>query len=94
MHDQIKNYSVPLLSQASNEPEYIFWYHNDRLISYDPRFPRYHVEVKRAPDAQSTLTIVGVNSTDIGTIVCSPSNAKPAQTYLHVVTPGESTACV
>jgi len=75
------------IENASYEPEYVFWYHNDRMISYDPRFPRYHVEVKRAPDAQSTLTIVGVNSTDIGTIVCSPSNAKPAQTHLHVVTP-------
>ncbi|XP_069161936.1 uncharacterized protein [Procambarus clarkii] len=69
------------VQQATQAPEFIFWFHNDSMINYAPRRPlrvqKHHFS--------STLLIADVKWDDAGSYRCEPHMASPANLTLHVV---------
>ena len=84
-------------TQVSQAPQFIFWYHNERMINYDSD-DKARVQVltettlaaSDAADAVgvdqvlSLLTIRNVTDADSGNYSCVPSNAEPASTLVYV----------
>ena len=65
-------------------PQYIFWYHNDRMVNYDIE---RGVKVTTSSDStrtESILTFANANKRDEGNYTCSPSNSAAATVQLFV----------
>lgn len=83
-----------VITQALEEPAYIFWYHNDeRVLNYD----RSLVEIRMdrvAPDSTvGNLIIYSSRREDSGNYSCAPSNLDSASVVLHVLS-GEQPAAM
>lgn len=70
--------------QSPTPPQYVFWYHNDRMINYDTSRGGITVETEPGPKTQSRLTIRDAHDTDSGNYTCSASNTEPASIYVFV----------
>ncbi|KAJ9580770.1 hypothetical protein L9F63_024050, partial [Diploptera punctata] len=70
--------------RSPTPPQYVFWYHNDRMINYDTSRGGITVETEPGPKTQSRLTIRDAHDTDSGNYTCSASNTEPASIYVFV----------
>lgn len=75
--------NVSSLFQSPTPPQYVFWYHNSRMINYDTARGSVTVQTDPGP-TQSRLTIRQAIETDTGNYTCSASNTKPASIYVFV----------
>ncbi|CAH0391641.1 unnamed protein product [Bemisia tabaci] len=75
---------VCIIDKSPMPPQYVFWYHNDRMINYDVARGGISVETKPGPKTQSILTIAGADESDNGNYTCSASNTEPASIYVFV----------
>ena len=74
-----------VLDSTPSPPQYIFWYHNDRMVNY-------HVErgvmvttySTASQTTESKLTFSNASKRDEGNYTCSPSNSVPATVQLYV----------
>ncbi|CAH1637519.1 unnamed protein product [Spodoptera littoralis] len=75
-----------VITQALEEPAYIFWYHNDeRVLNYDKSLVEIRME-RVAPDTTvGNLIIYSPRREDSGNYSCSPSNLDSASVMLHVL---------
>ncbi|KAL4705428.1 hypothetical protein ACJJTC_002266 [Scirpophaga incertulas] len=75
-----------VITQALEEPAYIFWYHNDeRVLNYDRSVIEIRME-RVAPDTTvGNLIIYSPRREDSGNYSCAPSNLEPASVVLHVL---------
>lgn len=71
------------LLQSPTPPQYVFWYHNNRMINYDTTRGSVTVQTDPGP-TQSRLTIRQAVETDTGNYTCSASNTKPASIFVFV----------
>jgi len=70
-----------VLKRTTEEPLYIFWYHNSRMINYDT-----HRQVRVSKDrGGSILTLVKATDDDSGNYTCSPYNVRPDSVSVHVL---------
>ncbi|XP_065161598.1 limbic system-associated membrane protein-like isoform X2 [Atheta coriaria] len=77
--------------QSTENPSYVFWYHNNRMINYDvDRGINVSTELTAKT---STLTITNAATRHSGNYSCVPSNAQPASTYVHILN-GENPAAM
>ncbi|CAG5016378.1 unnamed protein product [Parnassius apollo] len=83
-----------VITQALEEPAYIFWYHNDaRVLNYDRSLVEIRME-RIAPDTTvGNLIIYNPRREDSGNYSCSPSNLDSASVVLHVLS-GEQPAAM
>ncbi|CAH2087342.1 unnamed protein product [Euphydryas editha] len=83
-----------VITQALEEPAYIFWYHNDeRVLNYDRSLVEIRME-RLAPDTTiGNLIIYNPRREDSGNYSCSPSNLDSASVVLHVLS-GEQPAAM
>lgn len=83
-----------VITQALEEPAYIFWYHNhERVLNYDKNLVEIQME-RVAPDATvGNLIIFSPRRDDSGNYTCSPSNLDSASVMLHVLS-GEHPAAI
>nr|CAD7196579.1 unnamed protein product [Timema douglasi] len=72
------------VSHSPTPPQYVFWYHNDRMINYDTSRGGITVETEPGPKTQSRLTIRDAHDTDSGNYTCSASNTEPASIFVFV----------
>lgn len=79
-----------VLKRATEEPLYIFWYHNDRMINYDS----YRGVSVTKDVSGSTLTLNSATQADSGNYTCSPYNIRPSSVMVHVLSEGNSAAAV
>ncbi|KAK8739899.1 hypothetical protein OTU49_003253, partial [Cherax quadricarinatus] len=82
-----------VISDALEEPTYIFWYHDDRRV-LGINSDRI-LSVKRIPPDTSvgTLTIHSVSLSDSGNYTCAPASLQMASVVLHVLS-GEHPAAM
>ncbi|XP_077294202.1 transmembrane and immunoglobulin domain-containing protein 1-like [Arctopsyche grandis] len=84
---------VCIIEKSPTPPQYVFWYHNERMINYDTARGGITVETEPGPKSQSRLTIRGARDTDSGNYTCSASNTEPASIYVFV-TEGDKMAAI
>jgi len=74
-----------LVKDSPEPPNYIFWYHNDKSITYDS--PRGGVSqiTEKGDVTVSYLLVQSARHTDSGRYKCQPSVGQPAVTNLHVI---------
>lgn len=79
-------YSKDLFSpfQSPTPPQYVFWYHNNRMINYDTTRGSTVTVQTDSSSTQSRLTIHHAVESDTGNYTCSASNTKPASIYVFV----------
>ncbi|PBC30937.1 Hemicentin-1 [Apis cerana cerana] len=65
-------------------PQYVFWYHNNRMINYDTTRGSSVTVQTDSSSTQSRLTIHQAVESDTGNYTCSASNTKPASIYVFV----------
>ncbi|GLV39962.1 defective proboscis extension response 12 [Carabus blaptoides fortunei] len=84
---------VCIIEKSPIPPQYVFWYHNDRMINYDTARGGITVETRPGPQTQSLLTIEQAQDSDSGNYTCSASNTRPASIYVFVQE-GDNTAAI
>ncbi|XP_052743746.1 zwei Ig domain protein zig-8-like isoform X2 [Bicyclus anynana] len=74
---------VCIIEKSPVPPQYVFWYHNARMINYDAA---RGVSVATAPGArtQSALHIRGAAPAHSGNYSCRAANTEPAHIYVYV----------
>ncbi|CAH0552216.1 unnamed protein product [Brassicogethes aeneus] len=70
---------VCTLQYSTETPAYVFWYHEQRMINYDPG-----VSVIEGRSS-SILHLKEADKSNNGNYTCSPSNAVPASINVHVL---------
>ncbi|KAJ8925603.1 hypothetical protein NQ315_009443 [Exocentrus adspersus] len=70
---------VCTLRDSTEPPEFVFWYHEQRMINYDPG-----VTVKDGRSS-SVLRLQEADKRHNGNYTCKPSNAVPASVNVHVL---------
>lgn len=74
-----------LIADSPEPPAYIFWNHNNAIVTYDS--PRGGIRVTTRKEEQSTsfLLIENAQPSDSGVYQCNPSNAKSKSVTVHVL---------
>ncbi|CAG0891993.1 unnamed protein product [Darwinula stevensoni] len=79
-----------LIKQMPEKPEYVFWYHNEDMISFERERQGFRVEVDgERGNITSRLTIQNARSTDSGNYTCKAAHSKAASVNVFV-SPGLS----
>ena len=69
------------IRQNSVAPDFVFWYHDGRMINYEDR-----LGVSVVGDATSSTLVVGkAHSSNSGNYSCVPSNVRPASVIVHIL---------
>lgn len=71
------------LVQSPVPPQYVFWYHNARMINYDEA-RGVTVVTKPGPKTQSALAIRSAAPAHSGNYTCAAANTEPAHIYVYV----------
>ncbi|XP_018024957.1 uncharacterized protein LOC108680591 [Hyalella azteca] len=67
-------------------PPYIFWYHEDKLLSYDAGLRGTTVATRHGGGGSvSRLLISGVGAAHSGNYTCQPATAPPSSVNVHVL---------
>nr|XP_027199561.1 zwei Ig domain protein zig-8-like [Dermatophagoides pteronyssinus] len=79
-----------LITQSPEPPAFVFWYHNERMINYDyTETDDGRIIIQKSTEQNdviiSRLIINKAKLEASGNYTCSPSNAEPASTYVHVL---------
>ncbi|KAF7408485.1 hypothetical protein HZH66_003022 [Vespula vulgaris] len=83
---------VCIIEKSPTPPQYVFWYHNNRMINYDTSRGSVTVQTDPGP-TQSRLTIRQAVESDTGNYTCNASNTKPASIFVFV-TEGDKMAAI
>ena len=80
-----------VLDSTPSPPQYIFWYHNDRMVNYHvERGVKVTTYSTASQTTESKLTFSNASKRDEGNYTCSPSNSVPATVQLYVTKRSES----
>ncbi|XP_065155538.1 zwei Ig domain protein zig-8-like isoform X2 [Atheta coriaria] len=74
-----------VVRHSPEPPAYIYWNHNDAIISYSSARGGVSVATERGETSRSVLLIQKARPTDSGNYQCNPSNARPANVTVHVL---------
>ncbi|KAM3959406.1 protein amalgam [Aphomia sociella] len=74
---------VCIIEKSPVPPQYVFWYHNARMINYDAA-RGVTVTTEPGPKTQSTLAIRAAAAQHSGNYTCCAANTEPAHIYVFV----------
>ncbi|XP_068246082.1 immunoglobulin superfamily member 10-like isoform X3 [Palaemon carinicauda] len=72
------------IHQSLLAPQYIFWYHNSRMINYDRERGGVSVRIDTGPQVRSRLTVTRATPADSGNYTCAAANSQPAYTTVYI----------
>jgi len=72
---------ICVLTLATSKPDYIFWYHNDRMINFDTNRGISVTE----DETGSTLTMINVSVSDSGNYSCQPRDMRPDSVVVTIL---------
>ncbi|XP_034237215.1 hemicentin-1 [Thrips palmi] len=75
---------ICIIEKSPTPPQYVFWYHNDKMINYDTQRGGITVETEPGARTQSRLTIRDASDADSGNYTCSASNTEAASIFVFV----------
>ncbi|XP_047738624.1 protein sidekick-2 [Hyalella azteca] len=78
---------------SPDPPAFIFWYHNDRLVSYDHSDSGVQVVIEKGAVSTSRLLVKVAGTRHSGTYRCDPSNSGNQSVTVHVLE-GEKPAAI
>ncbi|EFX90354.1 hypothetical protein DAPPUDRAFT_4664, partial [Daphnia pulex] len=76
---------VCIVENSPIPPDYVFWFHNDMLLNYQPKRAGVKVETDKGSRTHSKLEIKDANESDTGNYTCSTSSGKPYSIYVQVL---------
>ncbi|KAK6643261.1 hypothetical protein RUM43_004766 [Polyplax serrata] len=79
---------VCIIENSPSPPQYVFWYHNERMINYDTTRGGVTVSTEPGLKTHSRLIINSASTSDSGNYTCRASNTE-ADTIYVFVTKGE-----
>uniref|UniRef100_A0ABD2X8G9 Ig-like domain-containing protein n=1 Tax=Trichogramma kaykai TaxID=54128 RepID=A0ABD2X8G9_9HYME len=74
-----------IVQQSPEPPAYIFWNHNDAIISYDSSRGGVSVVTEKGDSTTSFLLVQQAKPSDSGKYTCNPSNAQTKSITVHVL---------
>lgn len=74
-----------LVEYSPEPPDFIYWNHNNKIISYDSSRGGVTVILEKGDLTTSSLLIQKARPSDSGRYDCSPSNAASANVTVHVL---------
>ncbi|XP_043276928.1 kin of IRRE-like protein 3 isoform X4 [Venturia canescens] len=74
-----------IVLHSPEPPAYIFWNHNDEIISYDSSRGGVSVVTEKGDSTTSFLLVQYAKPNDSGKYTCNPSNAQPKSITVHVL---------
>ena len=74
--------------QTSNAPQYVFWYHNNRMITFDRQRGGISVTIETSPRVRSRLTITRATQEDSGNYSCTAANTVPDSITVYITQGG------
>ncbi|XP_063884646.1 cell adhesion molecule DSCAML1-like isoform X1 [Scylla paramamosain] len=83
-----------LIEQSPEAPQYIFWYHDSRMINYDRRRGGVEVRVQAGPKVASRLKVSGARPEDSGNYTCAAANTEAASVFVYVTEADNKIAAV
>ncbi|XP_068228154.1 LOW QUALITY PROTEIN: junctional adhesion molecule B-like [Palaemon carinicauda] len=81
------------IEHSSEAPQYIFWYHNTRMINYDRERGGVNVHIDTGPKVMSRLTLTHATPADSGNYTCAAANTEPASITVYI-TEGNKIAAI
>jgi len=76
---------VCIIEDTLEPPQYVYWYHNDKIINYDTKRTRVSFDLgKSSRKTSSRLVIASVEKSDSGNYTCSTTNAEPSTISVFV----------
>ncbi|XP_018012115.1 hemicentin-2-like [Hyalella azteca] len=81
------------IEKSSVAPQYIFWYHNSRMINYDQERGGVVVHTETEPRVMSRLTIADARPSDSGNYTCDAENTEAASITVYI-TQGNNIAAI
>ncbi|XP_069167214.1 limbic system-associated membrane protein isoform X2 [Procambarus clarkii] len=82
-----------IVNHSPEPPPYIFWYHENELLSYDSPRGGITVVTEHGPSSSSRLLIQKAAVSDAGRYTCRPANADPHHITVHII-PNEHPAAI
>ncbi|XP_076054307.1 hemicentin-2-like [Oratosquilla oratoria] len=74
-----------IIPDSPEPPEYVFWYHREKMVTYDGARSDVHVRTDKGDVTTSTLVIKNVDDKDSGLYTCAPTGMKEASTTVTVL---------
>lgn len=75
---------VCVIEKSPTPPQYVLWYHNNKMINYDTSREGVSVRTLQGQKTESHLAIKAAKFTDSGNYTCSASNTQPASITVFV----------
>ncbi|XP_073970659.1 vascular endothelial growth factor receptor 1-like [Rhodnius prolixus] len=88
---------VCIIENSPAPPQYVMWYHNDRMINYEDSEENNRVQVMTEPGGEKThsrLLINEATSNHSGNYTCRASNTEPDSVHVFVSTDGDNIAAI
>jgi hypothetical protein len=73
----------------NQNPSYVFWNYNGKIITYDRERGGTVMISERGEETVSSLIIIHATSTDTGQYQCDPSDSYPRHVNVHVIKRGQ-----
>ena len=70
--------------QSTIAPQFVFWYHNSRMINYDRERGGIEVTLETGNTVSSSLTINSARATDSGNYTCAADNTEAATITVYI----------
>ncbi|KAG8268262.1 hypothetical protein J6590_032119 [Homalodisca vitripennis] len=85
---------VCIIENSPTPPQYVFWYHNDKMVNYDSLRGGVTVSTEPGPKTHSRLIVNKASPSDSGNYTCRAPNTEPDTIHVFVSKEGENTAAI